>query len=164
MNKPQQPEQVKMFATLGKTKVIKGTILTPEMAGLRMIVTAAPESGKPEDELYTLLDKKWKNAKAEFKGWYQHHINFKLGNIHETAVQSDTWIMHCLFVNKKGEVDAKALESCLKKLCEKAKFEKASVHVAKVLTQQVPDLEKLMKEYLLDKGVSVYYYEEATKK
>lgn len=158
------PNPVNKFSTQGKTKVVKGTILTPEMAGLRMILTAAPESGKPEDELYQLLDKKWKNAKAEFKGWYQHHVNFKLGNIHETAVQSDTWIVHLLFVKKDGTVDAKALDTCLKKLAEKAKFERASVHVAKVLTETYPTLEALLQTALIEKGITVYYYEEAKTK
>lgn len=161
MNKPTQPEQVKMFAVKGRTKVIKGTILTPEMAGLRLVMAVASETGKPESPLYELLDKKWKNAKAELKGWYQQHTNFKLGNVQETAVNSDVWIMHCLFLNKEGEVDEKALHSCLKKLADRAKSEKASVHVSTMLTDQFSNLETLLKEYLLDQGVSVYYYKEA---
>src|SRR6202012_1556556 len=98
MNKDQN-ELTNKFAVRGRVKTIKSSILNPEASGLRMILTAAPESGDPSDNLYMLLDKKWKNARAELKGWYQYHTTYKLGNIQETAVNSDVWIVHCLFIN-----------------------------------------------------------------
>lgn len=164
MNNNNSADVAKKFMVHGKTKLINGTILTPELAGLRLIMTAASETGKPEDELYTLLDKKWKTAKTEFKGWYQHHVNFKLGNVHTTAVQSDTWIVHCLFLNKDGDVDEKALASCMKKMCETAKSERGSVHVSTLLTGSIPNLVDLLQEYLVEKGVNVYFYEESKDK
>lgn len=151
------------FKKLGKTKLIKGSILHPEASGLSMIMTAAPASGKPDDGLYNLLDTKWRNAKAELKGWYQYHVNYKLGNIQDTAVNSDIWIMHCLFVNDKGKVDEKALDECLKKLCQKALYEKATVHVSTLLTKAIPTLEPKIAKSLIENGVSVFYYDEAKK-
>lgn len=155
---------VKKFTQQGKTKLVKGTILTPEMSGLRMIMAAADETGQPTDPLYDLLDTKWKNAKAELKGWHQYHWDFKLGNIKETAVNSDIWIMHCLFMDKKGVINEAALASCLKKLGEKAKYERASVHVTMDLVQRVPGLDKLLLSNLVENGVSVYFYEQVKKK
>jgi hypothetical protein len=154
------PKETNKFAIQGKTKVVNGTILMPETSGLRMVMTAATETGKPDGALYSLLDTKWKNAKAEFKGWYQQHVTFKLGNIHETAVQSDIWIVHCLFLDKEGKVNDKALASCLKKLGDKAKYEHGSVHVSTLLVKDVPTLPELLQTHLVEKGVSVYYYEE----
>jgi hypothetical protein len=153
-------KETNKFAIQGKTKIVNGTILLPETSGLRMIMTIASETGKPDSELYTLLDTKWKNAKAEFKGWYQHHVTFKLGNVHETAVQSDIWIMHCLVLDKEGKVNDKALFSCLKKLGEKAKYEHANVHVSTLLVKEIPTLPELLQTNLVEKGVSVFYYEE----
>ena len=153
----------KKFRVMGKNKTITGTILVPEASGLRMIMAAAPESGKPDDGLYGLLETKWKNVKSELKGWFQHQVNYKLGNIQETAVNSDVWIVHCLFIDKAGKVDEKALDSCLKKLCQKAKYDKGTVHVSTLLTKAVSGLEaKLVKE-LVENGVSVFFYEEAKK-
>lgn len=153
-------EVAKKFAVLGKTKLLKASILSPELAGLRLILTAASKTGKPESDLYKLLDKKWKTASTELKGWFQHQVTFKLGNIHTTATQSDTWIVHALFLNEKGEVDEKALESCMKKLAETARYERGSVHVSTMLTNSVPKLNELLNTHLVEKGISVYYYEE----
>jgi hypothetical protein len=148
------------FATIGKSKVITGSILTPELSGLRMILVAAKEDGKPESELYKLLEKKWKVAAVDLKGWYAEHRDFRLGNLRSTCLNSDTWLLHALFLKKDGTMDEKALATCVKKLGEQAKYEKASVHISTMLTDAFPKLPELLKTHCLDNGVSVYFYSE----
>lgn len=148
------------FVTHGKTKLVQGTILTPELGNLRLILVPSSEKGDASSDLYNLLSRKWKQARAELKGWYSNHINFKLGNIQSTAVQSDTWVVHCLFEDKDGKVNEKALASCVKKLADLAKFEKASIHVSVLSTNAVPTLPDLLTAECVNKGTSVYYYEE----
>lgn len=153
--------QPNKFVTQGKTKVVLGSILSPELGNLRLVLVPCSESGKPDTELHALLNKKWKPVVAEYKGWYSHHINFKLGNIQTTAVQSDTWVVHALTYDKDGKLDEKALASCLKKLAELAKYERASVHVSTLTTNALPELPDLLTESMVNNGIAVYFYEEA---
>ncbi len=148
------------FVTSGKTKLVQGSILMPELGNLRLLVVPSSMTGKPEGGLYTLLEKKWKTAKAEFKGWYAQQMDFKLGSIRTTAVQSDTWLVHCLCVDVKGKVDEKALKACVTKLAAMAKYERASVHVSTLVTDQMPEIMDLLNVEMIEKGTSVYFYQE----
>lgn len=157
--------QPNKFVTNGKTKVVNGSILSPELGNLRLVFVPCSEAGKPDTNLHVLLNKKWRTAAAELKGWYANHINFKLGNIQTTAVQSDTWVVHalCLAVNKDTKevsVDEKALISCVKKLADLAKYEKGSIHVSNLTVQAVPEVVQLLNENMVEKGTAVYFYNE----
>lgn len=150
-----------LFAAKGKTKVVKGTILAPENAGLRFVLNSFSLSGKPEGDLFALFDKKWSRVRAESRGWYATRQNFKLGSINNTAVQSDTWVLTMLVKNEDGELQESALDACLKKVCDMAKYEKATVHVSSLLTAEIPILADKLTSALIDNGVSVVFYEEA---
>ena len=151
------------FQPQGKTKLIKGSILAPENAGLRFVLSVNNTQGKVEgNPLLPLFDKKWKQVRAESKGWFATKTGaYKLGAINTTAVQSDTWVIHMLCQGDDLSVDAKGLVECLKKVAASAKYEKATVHVSTVLTDSIPELNALLSEHLVDQGVSVYLYEEA---
>lgn len=161
MNKPQQPERNK-FQQPGKTKVIKGTILAPENAGLRFVLSVTNLAGKPDgNPQYPLFEKKWRKVREEARGWYATKTGaYKLGAVNTTAVQSDTWVIHLLCQNEEQQTDAAALEKCLKEVCKMAKYERASVHVSSLLTNAVPELTGLLSTQLVDEGVSVYFYDE----
>lgn len=149
------------FQVKGKTKLVKGSILTPEGGGLRLVLNITNMAGKAEGPLYPIFEKKWKKVKEEVKGWYSTKTGaYKLGAINSTAVQSDVWVVHCLAQDDQLHVDAKGLEDCLKKVCATALYEKASLHVSSLLTSQVPGLEDLLTKCLVEKGVSVFFYEE----
>lgn len=152
--------QPNTFVTQGKTKVVNSSILSPELGNLRLVLVPCSESGKPDTDLHALLNKKWKSVAAELKGWYANHINFKLGNIQSTAVQSDTWVLHTLCRDKDGKLDEKALAACVKKIADMAKYERASVHVSTLTTAAIPELVPLLQAQCLDKGMAVYFYEE----
>lgn len=151
------------FQPQGKTKLIKGSILAPENAGLRFVLSINNTLGKVEgNPLLPLFDKKWKQVRQETKGWYANKTGaYKLGAINTTAVQSDTWVIHMLCQGDDLSVNAKGLEDCLKKVAASAKYEKATVHVSTVLTDAIPELSPLLTKYLVEDGVSVYLYEEA---
>lgn len=150
-----------MFAPKGKTKVVKGTILAPENAGLRFVLNTLSLSGKPDGELFSLFDKKWSRVRSESKGWYATRQNFKLGAINTTAVQSDTWILTMLVKNEEDQLDESALDVCLKKICDMAKYERATVHVSSLLTDEFPALADKLNTALVANGISVVFYEEA---
>jgi len=149
------------FQPQGKTKTIKGTILAPENAGLRFVLSVNNMAGKPENPLFPIFEKKWKQVKQESRGWFATKTGaYKLGAINTTAVQSDTWVLHMLCQTEDLQTDLGALEVCLKKVNDMAKYEKASVHVSMLLVDLIPELPDLLTKYMLQTGTSVYYYEE----
>ncbi len=161
MNRVSDMDTVKKFQTLGKTKLVKGTILSPEPAGLRFVLSVNNMVGKAETKLHSVFDKKWKKVREETRGWYANKTGaYKLGAINTTAVQSDTWVIHMLCQDKDLNLDDKAVEECLKKVCDLAKYEKATVHISSLLKEMIPSLNDLLNKYLVEKGISVYTYEE----
>lgn len=150
------------FQNPGKTKVIQGSILNPHNAGLRFVLSVNNTQGKVDgNPLLPLFDKKWKQVRADSKGWFATKTGaYKLGAINTSAVQSDTWVIHMLCQGDDLTVDTKGLEECLKKVSASAKYEKATVHVSTLLTDAVPELSALLTTHLVDNGVSVYFYTE----
>ncbi len=156
-----EEKTVNKFQTPGRTKVIKGSILAPENAGLRFVLSVNNTAGKPENPMFPIFDKKWKKVKEESRGWYATKTGaYKLGAINTTAVQSDVWVIHMLCQNDDLNTDSAALADCLKKVCGSAKYEHATVHVSTVLTGSIPELTNLLNTELVEQGVSVYFYEE----
>jgi hypothetical protein len=150
------------FQPAGRVKVVKGSILTPEMAGLRFILSVNNLLGKPEgNPLLPIFEKKWPKVKQESRGWYATKTGaYKLGALSETAVQSDIWVLGMLCQKEDLSVDTAALKTCLKEVCKKAKYERASVHVSTILTSSVPEMTNLLQSELVEQGVSVSFYEE----
>lgn len=151
-----------MFLQPGRVKVVKGSILTPENGGLRFVLSINNLLGKPEgNPLLPIFDRKWPKVRTESRGWYATKTGaYRLGVISELAVQSDVWVINMLCQNEDLSVDTASLEKCLKEVCKKAKYEKATIHVSAVLTDAVPDLASLLNSQLVEQGVSVSYYEE----
>ena len=149
------------FKVKGKVKLIKGSILTPEDAGLRFILNVNNLAGKSESPLYPLFDKKWQKVKVESRGWYVNKTGaYKLGATNTTPVQSDVWVIGMLCQDEDLKTDLTGLEACLKKVCASAKYEKASLHVSNLLCAAIPELQDLITKHLVNEGVSVSYYEE----
>lgn len=158
----QEPPKNK-FQQLGRVKIVKGSILSPENAGLRFVLSVTNLVGKMESPLYPLFDKKWPKAKQEARGWYVNKTGaYKLGAVNTTAVQSDTWIIHLLCQDDKLNVQADALKTCLKEVCKMAKYERATVHVSNLLTEAAPEMTDLLDSELVQQGVSVSFYNEPT--
>jgi len=152
------------FMPVGKSKLIEGTIITPELANLCLVVVPVGISGKPENPVYDILEKKWKNVKADVKGWHASNRDFKPGDVHALPVQSDVWCVSMLCLDKEGALDEKALVKCVKGLLKMAKEEKASVHISTITLDEMPQLGDLVAEHLLDNGVNAYFYQEKEEK
>jgi hypothetical protein len=154
-------EEKNKFLQPGRVKVVQGSIVNPENAGLRFILSVNNLAGKAESPLYPVFEKKWPKVKQEAKGWFNTRTGaYKLGALNTTAVQSDTWVIHMLCQDEDLKTDATALETCLKEVCKMAKYERATVHVSSLLTLAVPELTELLKTRLIEQGVSVSFYEE----
>ncbi len=155
-------ETVNRFKPQGKTKVIRASILAPENAGLRFVLSVTNLAGKPDgNPLYGLFEKKWRKVREEARGWFATQTGaYKLGAINTTAVQSDTWVIHLLCQDKELQTSVDGLRKCLKEVTKMAKYERATVHVSNLLTAAVPELNDLLKEELVQEGVNVYFYEE----
>lgn len=162
----EKDNKVNKFQPKGTVKVIKnGSIIMPESGGLKFVLSVANMAGKPEgNPLLPIFDKKWNKVRAEVRGMFANKTGaYKMGAIAgTTAVQSDVWVQHLLCQGEDLKVDVKALEECLKKVATSALFEKASVHVSSVLISAIPELPELLGKTCVDKGVSVYIYEEKT--
>jgi len=148
------------FLVQGKFKEITGSILAPQHAGLRLVLSTNNLSGKPENPVFPIFDKKWRKVREDSKGWFSSRINYKLGCVNTTAVQSDTWVIHLLCQDENFKTDDKALEDCLKKVTEMAKYEKASVHVSQLLLDSVPGMKASLLKLAVENGVNVYSYKE----
>jgi hypothetical protein len=148
------------FVTQGKTRLVNSTIISPEMGNLRLIFTPCGKQGKPDTALHAVLNKKWRTVAAELKGWHAQNFTFKMGNVHSTAVQSDTWVLHALCYNEKGVLDEKALESCVKAAAALAKSDGGSLHVSTLSVEQMPQLADYLSKYVIDRGLACYFYQE----
>lgn len=146
------------FVLPGKVKQAKSSIITPEDAGLRFVITLCSDDGSFDTPLQTTLNKRWARVRQDYKGWYAERSNFKLGNILTSAVNSDTWVVHMLCLGKDNQLDDKAMTSCMKKLSDTAKYENASIHLSKELTDAFPKLAELLKDYITVNGINLYFY------
>jgi hypothetical protein len=150
------------FLQPGRAKHLAATITAPEQAGLKFVLNAVAQNGEFKAPLDTLLTRRWSKTKEDYKGWYATQHNFKMGMLHDTAVASDTWVVSMLVKDKDGNVDATALAAAMKKLTAMCKYEHASVHVSNLLLADVPALGDLIKTTLLDEGINVYFYTDAS--
>jgi len=156
-----QESNFKKFKTKGKTKVIEGSILSPQNAGLRFVLSVNNTLGKTDSPWYKLFDKKWPKVREQAKGWYNTKTGaYKLGAVNIVPTQSDTWVIQMLVQDDKFKTNLPGLEESLKKVSSMAKYEQATVHVPIILTEEIPELSNLISKYLIEEGVSVYFYKE----
>ena len=154
-------ETVKKFQQPGRVKLVQGSIVAPQNAGLRFVLNVANTVGKAEGPMYPLFEKKWPTVKREVRGWFTTRDGkYKLGAVHTLAVQSDTWVISLLCQDDELNTDSDALRTCLKEVCKSAKYERATVHVSTKLTDALPSLQELLNEELVSEGVSVNFYDE----
>lgn len=151
------------FVAKGRVKVVNGSVLNPENAGLRVIVNFVSINGTFDAPLDKALTGKWLNVRKANYEWYSNQFQFKAGNINTTAVSSDIFVCNVLARGKDGKIDPTALALGVKKLADYAKYEKASIHVSSLLTTEMPELVDILKVGLADVGVNVYYYNEQVK-
>lgn len=154
-------DTVKKFQQPGRVKVVQGSIVAPQNAGLRFVLNVANTVGKADSPMYPLFEKKWPTVKQQVRGWFTTRDGkYKLGAVHSMAVQSDTWVVSLLCQDDDLQTQDDALRACLKEVCKSAKYERATVHVSTKLTDALPSLQELLNKELVEEGISVNYYEE----
>lgn len=154
------------FITKGKFKEINGTILQPENAGLRIVFSVAAMNGDTSHKAFDLFNKKWPTLKQDVKFWHinKNGFSYKLGELLTTAVQSDVWVLSVLCLDDNLSLDETALRSGLKKIVEKTKYEKATIHISSLFLESYPVLKSLLTEEVINQGLHVYTYNEPSLK
>jgi hypothetical protein len=161
MTTPTNNVTVNKFQPTGKVKLIKGSILNPQDGGLRFILNIANLNGTTEAPIYQVFNKKWPKIKAEVRGWWATKTGaYKVGAIHNLAIQSDIWCETLLCQKEDGSTDLVGLDKCLVEVAKQAKYEKASVAISTLLVEAIPELSELVTTRLVNQGVTVTYYEE----
>jgi hypothetical protein len=151
------------FTPQGRVKEVNASVISPQNAGLRLIVNVVGQDGKFDSKLDTLLTKQYPKLKSDFREWYATQHDFKPGLLNTTALASDCWGVSMLVKDKTGKVDLKALQAGVKKLAVLAKYEQASVHISNILVQEIPELKDLVLEQVAGNGINCYFYTEPTK-
>lgn len=144
----------------GRTKTLKGSVLLPENAGLRLVVNLCSSEGVWETPLNLQISKKWARAKEDFKNLVVNRVGYKPGNIQTSLVQSDIWIVNMFCLDAKGKVDGKAFEKCLGevlKVCQDNTG--SSVHVSELeKSYHEKALEEVYGNYFNTHGFNVICY------
>jgi hypothetical protein len=143
----------------GKLKEAVGNGFDPNTGSLCLILNACDtdlESLRKDTELSGILSKKWSVVKTDMKLWASDPSKYKLGNLTTTLVQSTSWVVHCLVLDK-GKSSKESVEKCFKNLAELSKYEGGTVHISKQFLDLVPETKDCV-NVLLDKGVNVFLY------
>jgi len=151
-------EKSERFSKKGSVKRASGTVLAPQSGGLSFVICPANLSGKPNHKIMNVFDKKWISVKREYKGWYSERVGFKLGEIKQNSVQSDVWVIKCLYQDADSVFQQNALDECVKKLVKLATYEKASIHFDKLVLEETPEWRDKFEE-MVNAGLVVYTYE-----
>jgi len=146
------------FVQPGRLKIKDETILMPEFVGLRMVFIPCSSNKKFDKKLDISLSKKWPKVKEDFKLWSQSFTNFKLGEISDSALMSDLWVVYGLCKNDEDKVDSAALEKCIKKLSALSKNYKGSLHFSSSSIEEIPELADMIEKELIQNGITVYLY------
>lgn len=148
----------------GKLKYIKGNAITPEAGGHRMIVHSVNDKGEWQDKISKSISEKWPRAEQEYKKWYLAQRYFKLGNILDISLKSDTMIVHMI---SQSEVDnemcvlSDSLKECLSKVLDLAKYHGSSLHLNKFVEGDAWNtIEEILIDEIVKKGVNINVYEE----
>ncbi|MCZ2224615.1 MAG: hypothetical protein LC122_13400 [Chitinophagales bacterium] len=145
-----------------KLRETKTSILNTEGSGLKLVLNVCNTKGDTNYKIVEVFDKRWKRAKEEMRGWFVNQQNYKKGNVNTTAVQSDVWIVNMLCQDNDKKNDGEALKECIQKVLKMAKYEKASVHVSKLIQDELPDLtKKFLEDTFVANGVNVCVYLES---
>jgi len=147
------------FTKVGMVKECAGSVLTPQNAGLKMILAVCSQSGTYETPFYSMITKRFIKVKSDYREAFVTQQGLKLGNVNTTAITSESWIMQAVCLDKKNKLDKLALEACVNKLIEMATYERASVHVSALLLQEIPALKKLLPK-VTEAGLNIYLYDE----
>jgi len=156
------------FMTPGRLKYKTGDATVPESAGHRLIIHVCNNEGKWGAGFVLAVSKRWIKPEQEYRRWFRSRNMFKLGEIQEVGVQSDTIIINMVAqdgVYQKPDgtppIDYDALEQCLDKVGELAVREGSSIHMPRIACGLAggswDKVEPLIIERIIKRGVNVIH-------
>jgi O-acetyl-ADP-ribose deacetylase (regulator of RNase III) len=158
------------FITPGLLRYVEGDATVPISAGHRLIIHVCNDIGKWGSGFVLALSKRWAKTKEEYKMWYISQNNFKLGEVQEVSVQSDTIVVNMIAQHGIGKdedgnppIRYDALEKCLDQVGELACDYRSRIHGPRFGADRAcgdwEKIEKLIKERLIKRGINVTIYD-----
>lgn len=154
----------------GKLSYKTGDATIPVSGGHRLIIHICNTEGAWGAGFVLAVSKRWPKPEQEYRRWYKTQQDFKLGNIQEVRVQSDTSVINMIAQEGVGPdedgnppIRYEALRECLQKVADIAKENGSSVHGprlgAGLALGNWSKIEKLINEELIEKSINVTIYD-----
>lgn len=155
---------------MNEIKYIKGDATNPSTAGNQIIAHICNDIGGWGKGFVLAISKRWKKPEDNYRDWYKSGTHFNLGEIQMVQVEENLWVcnmigQHKTVTNSKGiaPIRYEAVESCLKKLADKALLLKASIHMPRIgcglAGGKWEEIEPIIQSALLEDGIEVYVYD-----
>lgn len=117
-------------------KYIKGDATNPEGNGNKIIAHCNNDYGKWGRGFVLAVSKKWKEPEIQYHEWYKNreNDNFALGEVQFVKVEKDIYVANMIGQHGIYQADGvppiryDAIRQCLKKVCDFAKDNNASIH------------------------------------
>lgn len=147
----------------GRLKYASGKAALAGAGGYRMVLNPVRNDGEWSSGLSDELEKIWPMTKQEYRKWYLHQKDFKLGSIYCHHIRSDLTIAHIMIIKDEKTLDIEALKNCLTKVGNVALDGRASVHCSKfgLDDDKWALVEPLINEHLIKRGLNVTVYDQA---
>jgi hypothetical protein len=154
--------QPSKYITAGRLKTVDGDSSLPIAAGHRIIINLCNAEGVWLNSADSIT-KRWPQTKQEYVRWHRFQTKFKLGELQEVNMQSDTCVANILVCNKDSSIDEPALTSCIDKIGNLAVNYGSSVHINN-FDNNWNIIETQLIEKVIKRGINVTIYNENTKK
>jgi O-acetyl-ADP-ribose deacetylase (regulator of RNase III) len=159
------------FRIPGHLRYATGNVTIPISAGHRMIIHICNDIGSYGAGVSGAISKRWPKVESEYRSWHRGQKGFKLGEIQEVTVQSDTTVVNmiaqhdtCLDEDGNPPFRLEALDECLDKVGELASYNGSSVHAPRIGCglggfDDWPKIEALLIKQLIKRGINVTIYD-----
>lgn len=156
----------------GILRFVKGDATIPQGSNNRYIIQIVNNEGKYGAGFSGALSRRWPKVESEYRQWWREKFGkLQLGDIQIVQVLSDLVVINMVAQNgivskdNPKPINYKALQACLAKAgIEISKFN-ASVHMPRIGCGLAggtwEEVEKLIEQELLKRGISVTVYDEA---
>lgn len=171
----QQPSKI---INRGLLRYVKGDATIPRGGAHRILMHICNDVGGWGRGFVVALAKRYPKTEQQYRIWYRAQIDgrtpFKLGEVQMVELQSDLAVANMIAqhdtkpeVSNDGKVTPpiryEALKNCLGKVAKEAKDRNSSVHAprlgAGLSGGDWAEIEKLIKEVLIDRGINVTIYD-----
>lgn len=146
-----------------------GDATRPEGKGSKMILHICNDIGGWGRGFVVALSARWKKPEQEYLSWAARGENFALGQVQFVPVEEEITVVNMVAqhdVVAQGGVPPiryQALQQCLESVAAQAKKENASIHMPRIGSGLAggdwEKIERLVKQTLVDQGLSVTVYD-----